>query len=495
MAQQKALELTTEVVSSGEFQDLLRKELKPRTDRAKSEIDRAVQTLAEQVLSETTLISDDAVDTIKSIIAEIDKKLTDQINEILHNEKFQEVESAWRGLNYLVKNTETDQQLKIKIFNISKNELHKTLRKYRGVAWDQSPLYKTLCEGEYEMFGGEPFGCFIGDYYFDNSPPDVELLGEMSHVAAAGHAPFIAAAAPSVLQLDSWSELSNPRDLAKIFSTPDYASWNSLRDSEDARYVGLTMPRFLARLPYGQKTDPIEEFQFEEETAGANSKKYVWANAAYAMGVGINRAFKLYGWCSQIRGIESGGVVEGLPVHTFPSDDGGVDMKCPTEIAISDPRGRELDNCGFISLTHKKNTDIAAFIGAQSLQRPKEYYDSDATENAKLSARLPYLFGACRFAHYLKSIVRDKVGSFKERAAMQRFLDNWIRNYVDGDPANSSDRVKAERPLAGAEVEVSDVPGDPGFYTAIFRLRPHFQLEGLKASLRLVSKLPSEKKG
>jgi type VI secretion system protein ImpC len=491
---EKAIELTTEVVASGEFQNLLQKELRPRTDRAKSEIEGAVQTLAEQVLSGTTLISDDAVDTIKAIIAEIDKKLSDQVNAILHNEKFQEVEGAWRGLHYLVTNTETDQMLKIRIFNISKSELHKTLRRFKGVAWDQSPLYKTLCEYEYEQFGGEPFGCFIGDYYFDNRPSDVELLGEMAKVAAAGHAPFIAAAAPTVLGMDSFSELSNPRDLAKIFSTPDYAAWNSLRDSEDSRYIGLAMPRFLARLPYGEKTDKIEEFQFEEETEGADSKKYVWANSAYAMAVNINKAFKLYGWCSRIRGIESGGLVTGLPVHTFPTDDGGVDMKCPTEIAISDRRGRELDNCGFISLTHKKNTDLAAFIGAQSLQKPKEYYDPDASENAKLSARLPYLFGACRFAHYLKSIVRDKLGSFKDRDAMQRFLDGWIRNYVDGDPKNSSERVKAEKPLAGAEVEVTSVAGDPGFYSATFRLKPHFQLEGLKASLRLVSKLPSERK-
>jgi len=315
----------------------------------------------------------------------------------------------------------------------------------------------------------------------------------MAQIAAAAHAPFIAGAAPSVMQMDSWQELTNPRDLTKIFTTPEYAAWRSLRESEDSRYIGLTMPRFLARLPYGAKTDPVEEFDFEEDTAGADSSHYTWANSAYAMGVNINRAFKAYGWCSRIRGVESGGSVEGLPVHAFPSDDGGVDMKCPTEIAISDRREAELAKNGFMPLIHRKNSDFAAFIGAQSLQKPAEYDDPDATANANLAARLPYLFACCRFAHYLKCIVRDKVGSFKERAAMEKWLNDWILQYVDGDPANSSDEVKARKPLAGAQVVVEEVEGNPGYYTSKFFLRPHYQLEGLTVSLRLVSKLPSEK--
>ncbi len=386
--------------------------------------------------------------------------------------------------------------LKIRVMNISKKELHKTLKKFKGTAWDQSPLFKKIYEEEYGQFGGEPYGCLVGDYHFDHSPPDVELLGEMAKIAAAAHAPFIAGAAPTLMQMDSWQELANPRDLTKIFQTPEYAAWRSLRESEDARYIGLAMPRFLARLPYGAKTDPVEEFDFEEDTEGADHDKYTWANSAYAMAVNINRSFKMYGWCSRIRGVESGGAVEGLPTHTFPTDDGGVDMKCPTEIAISDRREAELAKNGFMPLIHRKNSDFAAFIGAQSLQKPAEYDDPDATANANLAARLPYLFATCRFAHYLKCIVRDKIGSFKERADMERWLQQL-------DPATTSTATrpirakttKAQQPLAAAEVVVEEVEGNPGYYTSKFFLRPHYQLEGLTVSLRLVSKLPSAKGG
>lgn len=476
-----------------EFAQLLNKEFKPKSDRARQEVERAVQTLAQQVLSDQDLIVEDAINSINAIIAEIDAKLTEQVNLIIHHPDFQALEGSWRGLHYLVNNTETDEMLKIRFLSISKNELGKTIKKFKGTAWDQSPLFKKVYEQEYGQLGGEPYGCLIGDYHFDHSPPDVEILSGMAQISAAAHAPFIAGAAPSVMQMDSWQELTNPRDLTKIFTTPEYAAWRSLRESEDSRYIGLTMPRFLARLPYGAKTDPVEEFDFEEDTAGADSSHYAWANSAYAMGVNINRAFKAYGWCSRIRGVESGGSVEGLPVHAFPSDDGGVDMKCPTEIAISDRREAELAKNGFMPLIHRKNSDFAAFIGAQSLQKPAEYDDPDATANANLAARLPYLFACCRFAHYLKCIVRDKVGSFKERAAMEKWLNDWILQYVDGDPANSSDEVKARKPLAGAQVVVEEVEGNPGYYTSKFFLRPHYQLEGLTVSLRLVSKLPSEK--
>ena len=482
-------------IETSELSKLLDKEFKPKSDRAREAVATAVQTLAEQALRDTAVISDDVVQTVSLIIAAIDKKLSEQINQILHHEEYQKIEGAWRGLHHLVNNTETDEMLKIRVFNISKKDLHKTLKKFKGTAWDQSPIFKKTYEEEYGQFGGEPYGCLVGDYHFDHSPMDVELMGEMAQVAAAAHAPFIAGAAPTLFQMESWQELSNPRDLTKIFSTPEYASWRSLRESEDARYIGLAMPRFLARLPYGAKTAPVEEFDFEEETEGSDHNKYTWANAAYAMAVNINRAFKLYGWCSRIRGIESGGAVEGLPVHTFPTDDGGVDMKCPTEIAISDRREAELAKCGFMPLIHKKNSDFAAFIGAQSLQKPAEYDDPDATANANLAARLPYLFASCRFAHYLKCIVRDKLGSFKERDSMQKWLQDWILNYVDGDPAHSSEEVKARRPLAAAEVVVEEDEGNPGFYKSKFFLRPHYQLEGLTVSLRLVSKLPSQKAG
>ncbi len=476
-----------------ELTSLLQKEFKPKTDEAKSAVERAVATLAQQALSQTTLIGSDVVKSIKAIVAEIDKKLSEQINLILHHEDFRKIEGAWRGLHYLVNNTETDEMLKIRVMNITKTDLGKTLKKFKGTAWDQSPLFKKVYEEEYGQFGGEPFGCLVGDYFFDHSPPDVELLGEMAKVSAAAHSPFIAGASPSAMQMESWQELANPRDLTKIFTTPEYAAWRSLREADDARYIGLAMPRFLARIPYGARTSPVEEFDFEEDTGAADHSRYCWANAAYAMAVNINRSFKEYGWCSRIRGVESGGAVEGLPTHTFPTDDGGVDMKCPTEIAISDRREAELAKNGFMPLIHRKNSDFAAFIGAQSLQKPSEYTDPDATANANLSARLPYLFATCRFAHYLKCIVRDKIGSFKERQDMQTWLQNWIMNYVDGDPAHSSESTKARRPLADAEVVVEEVEGNPGYYTSKFFLRPHYQLEGLTVSLRLVSKLPSVK--
>ena len=481
------------VLEESEFARLLEKEFRPKTDRAKEAIEQAVRTLAEQALEATQLISEDAVRTIEAIIAEIDRKLSEQLNQILHHPDFLQLEAAWRGLWYLVSNTETDELLKIRVFNISKRELHKVLKKYKGTKWDQSPIFKRIYEEEYGQFGGEPYGVLIGDYSFDHTPPDVELLREMAKICAAAHCPFIAAAAPSLLNLESWQELSEPRDLAKIFQTPEYAAWRSLRESEDARYLGLTLPRFLGRLPYGAKTSPVEAFDFEEEVSGGDHEKFVWLNAAYAMGVCITRAFKLYGWCARIRGVESGGAVFNLPVYTFPTDDGGVDMKCPTEIAISDRREKELADCGLMPLLHKKNTDFAAFIGAQSLQKPAEYDDPDATANARLAARLPYLFAVCRFAHYLKAIVRDKIGSFKEREDMERWLNNWIQNYVEPNPATASEDDKARRPLAAAEVKVEEVEDDPGYYRATFYLRPHYQLEGLTVSLRLVSRLPSQK--
>jgi type VI secretion system protein ImpC len=478
-----------------ELDSLLKKEFKPKTDQAKEAVAKAVRTLAEQALSQTTLISADVVQSIEAIIAQLDKTLTEQINLILHHEDFQRLEGAWRGLSYLVSNTETDEFLKIRVMNVSKKELAKTVKRFKGIAWDQSPIFKSVYEAEYGVLGGEPYGCLVGDYYFDQSPGDVELLSGIARVSSAAHCPFIAGASPTVMQMDSWQELANPRDLTKLFSTPEYASWKSLRASEDSRYIGLAMPRFLARLPYGAKTDPVEAFDFEEDTGAADHRRYTWANSAYAMATNITRSFKLYGWCSRIRGVESGGSVEGLPVHTFPTDDGGVDMKCPTEIAISDRREAELAKNGFMPLVHRKNTDVAAFIGAQSLQKPQEYTDPDATANANLAARLPYLFACCRFAHYLKCIVRDKIGSFKEREDMRRWLNTWIMNYVDGDPANSSELTKAQRPLAAAEVQVQDVEGNPGYYSAKFFLRPHYQLEGLTVALSLVSKLPSVKAG
>jgi type VI secretion system protein ImpC len=479
--------------ASDDFSRLLMKGFAPTSESARSAVEDAVRTLAEQALADSTLIQGEATQTIEAIVAAIDRKLSEQINLIIHHADFTALESSWRGLHYLVNNTETDEKLKIRVINLSKKELHRTLRKYKGTAWDQSPIFKKVYEEEYGQFGGEPYGCLVGDYYFDHSPTDTEVLAEMSQIAAAAHAPFLAAAAPSLMQMQSWQELANPRDLTKIFQTPEYAAWRSLRESDDSRYIGLAMPRMLARLPYGAKTDPVDEFEFEEDVEGGDHQRYVWANAAYAMAANVTRSFKQYGWCSRIRGVGSGGAVEGLPAHTFPTDDGGVDMKCPTEIAISDRREAELAKSGFMPLIHRKNSDVAAFIGAQSLNKPAEYDDADASANASLAARLPYLLATCRFAHYLKCIVRDRIGSFAERGDMERWLSNWVGNYVEPNPAMASEEEKSRKPLAAAEVVVDEDPATPGYYSAKIFLRPHYQLEGLTVSLRLVAKLPSAK--
>jgi type VI secretion system protein ImpC len=477
----------------GDLASLLKKEFKPRTDSAGQAVEQAVQTLAQQALADTNLVNNDVVQSIEAIIAALDRKLGKQLDKILHHPDFQQMEGAWRGLHYLVSNTETDETLKIRVMNISKKDLEKTFSKYKGVAWDQSPLFKQIYEAEYGQLGGHPYGCLVGDYQFDQSAPDIQVLKGLAQIAAAAHAPFIASPKASLFQMDSWEELSNPRDLTKIFQTPEYAAWRSFRASEDSKYVGLAMPRFLARLPYGANTNPCDGFAYEEEVVAGAHNAYTWANSAYAMAANITRSFKQYGWCTSIRGVESGGEVSGLPTHTFSTDDGGVDIKCPTEIAITDRREAELAKNGMMPLVHRKNSDNAAFIGAQSVHQPPEFEDAAATANANLGARLPYMFATSRFAHYLKCIVRDKVGGFKSAASMQRFLQDWILNYVDGDPEGSTDIVKATHPLAGAEVVVTENKKNPGYYNAQFFLRPHYQLEGLNISLRLVSELPSSK--
>lgn len=479
------------------FQELLEERLvpeiearfRPQSAAAKQRIEAAVDVLSQHALRNVNLVSKSAINSVQEMIKQIDERISAQVREILRHPDFKKLEGAWRGLYYLVTNTETDEMLKIKVLNISKDELGDTLANYEGAAWDQSPVFRKLYTAEYSQFGGEPYGCLIGDYEFSQRPQDVTLLDNLAKVAAAAHCPFISAASPQLFQMESWQELMNPRDLTKITSSVEYASWNSLRGREDSRYICLTMPRVLARLPYGPNTLPVKEFDFDEDIEGGSHEHYTWMNSAYSMAVNINRSFKLYGWCSRIRGVESGGVVERLPVHTFPTDDGGVDMKCPAEIAIDDRREGELSKLGLLPLIHKKGTDLAAFIGAQTLQRPTEYDDADATANARLSARLPYVFATCRFAHYMKSLARDKIGSFKEQADMERFLTRWINNYVDGSPDISSEETKARKPLRAAKVVVDSDPENPGYYSARFYLRPHFQLEGLTASLRLVSRI------
>ena len=430
-------------------------------------------------------------DTAEALLAELDQAIATQLRAIIHHPQFQAMEAAWRGLHFLVRSTDTDALLKIRVLDIGKRELARTLRKFRGTAWDQSPVFRKIYEEEFGQFGGQPYGVLVGDYEFNHHPEDVQLLADMAKIAAAAHAPFISGAAADIMQMTSWRELANPRDLTRIFQTPEYAAWRSMRANEDTRYIGLCLPRFLGRLPYGMRTDPLDDFAFEEEADGPDSAAFLWINAAYALAANITRAFSLYGWCTRIRGIEGGGVVEGLLAHSFSSADGATDRRCVTEIALSERREAELSRSGFIPLLHRKNTDLAAFVSAQSLQLPATYADPDATANAVLSARLPYILACCRFAHYLKCMVRDKAGSTMTRRQLTSWLEAWLTDYVDGSPDTSSDEWKAAHPLAEAQVAIEERPDAPGQYDARFYLRPHYQLEGMSVALRLVSRLPS----
>ena len=478
-----------EALQMDDFASLLQKEFKPVDDQRKGRIETAVQTLAQQALQDANVVGDDVYTTIDAMRSAIDRKLTEQMNKILHHPEFQELESAWRGLNYMVMNTETGAQLKIRVMNMSKDECRKMFRQYRDAAWDQSPLFKKIYESEFGQLGGQPYGAFVCDYYFDHTAPNLEVMKGLAKIGAAAHAPVISSSAPTLFGMESWSELANPRDLGKLFEAQDYMAWRTFRQSEDARYLALTMPRFLGRPTYGANSEPVDEFAFEEETGGDHDK-HLWLNAAYAMGTRITAAFSEYGWCTRIRGVESGGTVEGLPTAAFPTDDGGMDMKCPTEIAISDRREAELSAAGMLALVHRKNTDQATFIGGQTVQKPKAYVDKDATANANLSARLPYLFASCRFAHYLKCMVRDWVGGNREAPQLQRDLTTWISQYIDGAPMTSSEETKARLPLKAASIEIIPDEENPGYYKGKFAFVPHYQLEGMDVSLSMVSRLP-----
>jgi type VI secretion system protein ImpC len=478
-----------EAFALDDFSALLKKEFKPNDDTRRGRIEEAVQTLAQQALADAAVIGEDVFSTVDAMRAALDRKLSEQINLVIHHPDFQKLEAAWRGLHYLVMNTSTGKDLKIRVLNIAKEECRKTFRQYRDAAWDQSPLFKKIYEAEFGQLGGQPYGAFICDYSFDHSAPDLEVMKGLAKIGAASHAPFIAGAAPGLMGMESWQELANPRDLGKLFDATDYAAWRSFRATDDSRYMALTMPRFLGRPIYGAKTEPVEEFDFEENVAGEHDK-HLWLNAAYAMGTRITEAFASYGWCTRIRGVESGGTVADLPTAMFPTDDGGVDLKCPTEIAISDRREAELSGAGMMALVHRKNSDQATFIGAQTVHKPKVYESADATANANLSARLPYIFASCRFAHYLKCMVRDWIGGTREERELERDLSDWIMQYVDGSPELSSEATKAKLPLKDAKIEIVPDKENPGYYKGKFMFVPHYQLEGMDIALSMVSRLP-----
>jgi type VI secretion system protein ImpC len=445
-----------------------------------------VKRFVAEVLEGSMTVGRDTETMINARIAQIDHLLSIQLNEILHHPDFQRLESSWRGLKYLLGQSETGTTLKIKVLNVSKKELLKDLQ--RAPEFDQSALFKKVYEEEYGVFGGTPFGALVGDYYFDNSGQDIELLEKVSQVAASAHAPFLSAADHSMFNLESFTELGQPRDLAKVFETTEYARWKTFRQSEDSRYVALSAPRVLMREPYGSATVPIEAFNYEERVDGTEHGQYLWGNAAYALAANVNKAFAMYGWCAAIRGVESGGLVEGLPVHNFRTDAGELVMKCPTEVQVTDRREKELADLGFAPLVHQKGTDSAAFFSVQSAQKPKLYDQPAASSSARLSAQLPYIFAVSRFAHYLKVMMRDKIGGYSTRAQIESFLGDWIQQYVA--VADASPAIKSRKPLSEARVDVVEVPGKPGAYRAVAFLRPHYQLDELSVSMRLVAELP-----
>ncbi len=477
-----------------EEEDLLSIAIAATKQTEPDRVQELMKTLTEEALKGTVTYSKNQTVTFNKAIAAIDQQMSTQLNAVMHHEKFQKLEGSWRGLNHLVMNSETGAGLKIKVMNSTKRDLYKDLSK--AVEFDQSQTFKKIYENEFGIPGGEPYGALIGDYEFTSHPEDIELLSNMSNVAAGAFAPFITAAGPGMFGFEDYTELSKPRDLEKIFDTAEYGKWRSFRESEDSRFVTLTMPRTLARMPYGELTKTVEEFGYEEAPIDnkGNPKSldhhdYCWMNASYVMGTNLTRAFAEYGWCTSIRGAEGGGKVENLPSHTFISDEGDPDEKCPTEIGITDRREAELSKLGFLPLCHYRNTDYAVFFGAQTAQKPKKYDRPEATANAAISARLPYIMATSRFAHYLKVMARDKIGSFMEATDCERWLNRWIANYVNGNPDTGAE-MKAKFPLADAKVVVKEIPGSPGSYNAVAWMRPWLQMEELTTSMRMVARIP-----
>ncbi|MBX3443871.1 MAG: type VI secretion system contractile sheath large subunit [Planctomyces sp.] len=491
----KAAKAQTEgAAESVQSESLLEQAITATKQTERSEAEDLIRTLVEQVNQGTVSVSKDVLRTIQSGIDAIDGLLSQQLGAVMHHPEFQKLEGAWRGLNYLIKNSETGNMLRIRVLNLSKDDLKKDLA--RATEFDQSEIFKRIYEDEFGMPGGEPYGALIGDYYFRNHPDDIDTLAKMSNVAAAAFAPFITAPSHELFGFDSWTDLSKPRDLAKIFQSKEYIKWNSFRESEDSRFVVMAMPRVLSRLPYGANTAPIDEFAFEEVALDAKGNsvsvghdEYCWMNAAYVLGARLTDAFAKTGFCTAIRGAEGGGKVEGLPAHIFRTDEGDMDLKCPTEIAITDRREKELSDAGFLPLCHYKNKDYAVFFGAQSAQKPKQYDRPEATANAAISARLPYMMATSRFSHFLKVIARDKIGSFMEATDCEAWLHRWIHNYVTSDPSPSAE-TKARCPLREAKIQVQEIPGKPGSYQAVCHMRPWLQMEELTTSMRLVARIP-----
>jgi type VI secretion system protein ImpC len=491
-ASQLSVEKVTELDGPSLLEQIVDTGIRPRDDAGRDRATALVQTLVDQLMTPGAVVAKGVTETINARIAAIDQVISRQLDQILHHADFQKLEGSWRGLHKLVMSSETGESMKIRVLNVAKKDL---LRDFQAAAeFTESALWKAVYEYEFGLYGGDPFGCLIGDYEFGKLPADVEVLQQLSAVAAASHAPFITAAGAQMFGMDSFTEMPNPRDVAKIFdkNNPENTKWLSLRDSEDARFLAMVVPHVLRRLPYGRKTKEVDAFDYEEDVSGAH-EDYLWGNAAFEYAQTLTRAFAKHHWCVAIRGPEGGGLIEDLPIHVFKSKEGDNASKIPTETLISDTREKELSDLGFIGLLNCKNTDYAAFFGGNSIQRAKKYDKAEATANAKLSSQIPYLMATSRIAHYLKAICRDKIGSFMSRSDCENFLNRWITQYVTIDD-NASQETKARYPLREAQVEVVDDKARPGCYKAIAHLRPHFQLEEINISLRLVAELPQAAK-
>lgn len=452
-----------------------------------------ISVLAEQALSGTVTWDKNVTKTIENAISEIDKQLSKQLSEVMQQDEFQKLEGSWMGLQKMVKESELGKTLKIKMVDFSQDEL---LEQFEDApAIDRSPLFNALYQGEFGTAGGEPYGAFIGDYEFSAKDEDVALLRYMGEVAAACHSPFVAAANAQMFEFDNFTTFDEHKPVGAGFDSPAYAAWNSFRESDDARYVTLTLPRTLSRLPYGQKGLKTDLFNYEEldtdmdgNPKPKDNSQLVWSNAAYDLGLKMTQSYTAFGWCTAIRGLDNGGKVESLPNLTYKTEAGDLVQQCPTEVNLTDEREKELSDLGFLPLVHYKSTNYGVFIGGQTTQKPKTYTDPDATANAAISARLPYIMASGRIAHYLKVMGRDWLGSNLEATDVQRNLQLWIDQYTNAGAIGNEQRSKT--PLAESAISVVEQPGKPGAYSAVAHLRPWLQLEELTTSVRMVAKIP-----
>jgi type VI secretion system protein ImpC len=426
---------------------------------------------------------------LDGMIASLDSKMSDQLNEILHHENFQQLESSWRGLKFVIDRTDFRKNVRIEMIDISKTALRASFEDAPELI--QSGLYKHVYNGAYDQPGADPYGAMVSNFEFDNSAPDITLMQEIAKVSSAAHCPFLGAIGPKFFGKKSMEDWKRIPDLNAWMETADYIKWRSFRESEDSRYIGLTFPRFLLRLPYGPDTAPVKSFNYQENVKGPDHEKYLWGNSAFAFATNLIRAYTNDGWCVQIRGPQAGGAVDNLPVHVYDVGK-GKQAKIPTEVPVDETLEFACANLGFIPFSHYQGRDYACFFSANSTQKPAIYEQPEATANSRINARLPYIFLASRIAHYLKVIQRENIGTTKDRLKIEQDLNEWIRTLVT-EMKNPSEEQIAKHPLRAAQVRVYDIEENPGFFRVEMMIMPHFQIEGMDISLSLVGKLPKAK--